>query len=157
MNTNFIDRVPYIFINIGKLIIEYDTFIVDKMTDVTNHGNAVLVQKKFHLINDNKQDELINNLPYTKSIIESASKILDFSSVTYRIIMPNTCYNWHCDEGKLCLHIPLITNIGCFFVYENRNYRMPADGSLYLVNNEKMHTFINSGNEPRLHLTLENL
>lgn len=153
--TLFVDRQPYLKFDIARLIAEYN-LIEDKMEDVTNHGNAVLVQRKFHLLK-NGVYENVNSMPYTAEVIDSVMQMQEFDSVTYRIVLPNTCYNWHVDTGKFCVHIPLITNPGCRFVYETRAFSMPADGSAYVVNNGIPHTFVNAGTDPRLHLTFENL
>jgi hypothetical protein len=158
MDTHYIEVVPNITVNINKLLFEFEHF-KNYVGDVDNHGNLVLVQRKCHIIIKDKLHENIdlNDTPYTKSLIDKFKEIVSFNSVTYRFVMPNTCYNWHTDTGKLCLHIPLITNPGCWFVYERRSFSMPADGSVYLVNNSKPHTFTNAGDKPRLHLTFENL
>lgn len=156
MKVHFIDRLDKVFVNVHKLLFEFEQF-KDKVTDVNNHGNAVLVQKKFHLILNNNRAEDIEKAAYTLSVIKELKDHLDFDSVTYRYVMPNTCYNWHYDTGQFCLHIPLITNTGCHFVYEHKSFTMPADGSVYIVNNGKMHTFVNAGPSPRLHLTFEKL
>ena len=156
MNVNFIDRLETISVNVNKLLFEYQIF-KDKVIDVLHHGNAVLVQRKHHLILNHKEDVDLHKASYTVSIINELKKSLDFDSVTYRFVMPNTCYNWHRDTGLLCLHIPLISNPGCHFLYEHRAFPMPANGTVYIVNNGKMHTFVNAGNDPRLHLTFEKL
>jgi len=151
-----IERLPNLKVELSKLISEYQT-VQDKLEDVTTHNNSTLVQRKFHLIkNDISSDEL-SLLPYTNSIIEEVFKLQKFNSVTYRSVLPNTCYNWHTDPGKYCVHIPLITSTGARFVYENRSFYMPADGSLYVVHNGISHTFANAGIEPRVHITFENL
>ena len=156
MNVQYIETLPDISVNINKLLFEFDKF-KDYVGDVNNHGNKVLVQKKCHLILNDRTNYDLDVAPYTSSIISRLKSILSFDSVTYRFVMPNTCYNWHTDTGKICLHIPLITNPGCWFIYERRSFQMPADGSVYIVNNSRPHTFINSGENPRLHLTFENL
>lgn len=150
----YIDAVKNITVNINKLLYEFEP-LRDKVEDVVNHGNKVLVQRKFHLLLDNTYNTDVSTVPYTMTIAEQLIKVVPYNSINYRYVMPNTCYNWHHDTGKCCLHIPLITNPGCFFVYANRSFSMPADGTVYIVNNEKFHTFINAGSEPRLHLTFE--
>ena len=105
--------------------------------------------------NNTYQYDQLDNISYTKETIDKISEIFTFDSVNYRYVMPNTAYNWHSDIGANCLHIPLITNEGCRFVYENKSFFMPADGTLYTVNNGKPHTFVNAGSKPRLHLTFE--
>jgi hypothetical protein len=153
--TLFVDRQPNLKFDITRLISEYN-LNEDKMEDVTNHGNAVLVQRKFHLLKNGVYQD-VSSMPYTAEVIDSVMQMQEFDSVTYRIVLPNTCYNWHVDTGKFCVHIPLITNPGCRFVYETRAFSMPADGSAYVVNNGIPHTFVNAGTDPRLHLAFENL
>jgi hypothetical protein len=153
--TLFIDRQPHLKFDLARLIAEYN-LIEDKMEDVTNHGNAVLVQRKYHFTKNGVYKDA-SSMPYTAEVINSVMLLQEFNSITYRLILPNTCYNWHVDTGKFCLHIPLITNSGCRFVYDTRAFSMPADGSAYVVHNGIPHTFINAGTEPRLHLTFENL
>lgn len=156
--TLFIDRVPNYKFNTNRLIQEFKEFLEPLMTDVGDGRNKVLVQRKFHLMKNYQYNyDIFQNIPYTKETIDMISDIFSFDSVNYRYIMPNTAYNWHLDTGSNCLHIPLITNEGCWFVYANKSFSMPSDGSLYTVNNGKHHTFVNAGSEPRLHLTFETL
>jgi len=66
-------------------------------------------------------------------------------------VKPFSCYSFHMDSEPR-LHIPLITNTQCFFVFrEIPIYHMQA-GKLYWANTTKAHTFINCSKEPRLHL-----
>jgi hypothetical protein len=152
----FVERYADMVVELPALVAEYKT-LENLLTDVVSHNNKTLVQKKLHLVKNNVESTHLTKIAYTHSIVSSILSRYDFNSVTYRMIMPNTCYNWHVDPGKLCLHIPLVTNIGCRFVYDTRAFNMPADGSVYVVNNERPHTFVNAGSEPRIHLTFENL
>ncbi len=154
--TLYVDRVPNLSINLNKLVQEYQS-VEHLMTDVTTHQNATLVQRKFHLKLYGVDAPELLSLSYTLEIAKNILALQEFSAITYRLILPNTCYNWHVDTGKYCVHIPLITNSGCRFVYETRAFAMPADGSVYVVNNGIPHTFVNAGADPRLHLTFENL
>jgi hypothetical protein len=155
-SVDFIDRLPDFYCDVGRMIREYKT-IEDRLEDVSNHGNATLVQRKFHLIKNNIRSDVFETLPYTNQLVNQISKLYEFNSVNYRMIMPNTCYNWHYDTGGHCLHVPLITNHGCRFVYDSKAFSMPSDGSIYIVNNSIHHSFMNAGPEPRLHFTFENL
>jgi hypothetical protein len=152
--TAFLERYTDIKVNLSKLLAEYLN-IQDQLHDVVNHGNKVLVQKKYNILKCNEWHQDKDNFPYTLEIAEQIKKIFDFNSITYRSVQPNTAYNWHTDIGQLCYHVPLITNPGCWFVYEHRSFSMPADGSVYLVNNGRPHTFVNAGSTPRIHLTFE--
>jgi hypothetical protein len=140
-------------IDIKTLIKEYRSSVKELMENVVTHNNSVLVQKKFHIIRNDVEKDILFNMPYTQEISKRVCDIFKFKDMTFRIVMPNTAYNWHMDTG-LVYHIPLITNIGCHFVYENESYIMPA-GALYSVHNGVPHTFVNAGKEERLHLTFE--
>ena len=154
MRVEFIEKLPNFSADV-KLILEEFKQIENKLSDVVDHQNSVLVQKKFHLMKSRKFTDDIANMPYVKTLVQQLLAKSYFDSVNFRYVMPNTCYNWHMDKGQTCMHIPLITNEGCWFLYENRSFSMPADGSIYMVNNGRFHTFVNAGREPRLHLTLE--
>ena len=155
--TLFIDRLPLVSVDVKTLLQEYHT-VEHLMSDVINHNNATLVQRKFHLKLKGTEAPELASLTNTSFLVNNITAVYaDFNSVTYRMVMPNTCYNWHVDTGKICIHVPLITNQGAKFVYEHKSFSMPSDGSLYVVNNEQYHTFINAGSEPRVHLTFENL
>jgi len=154
--TVFLDRCPDIKVSLSKLIREYRQ-IEDKMQVVTNHNNKSLVQRKFHILKYDKWCEEKDLFKYTLEIADQIKKIYTYNSITYRMVNPNTAYNWHTDKGQICYHIPLITNPGCWFVYEYRSFAMPADGSVYVVNNGRPHTFANAGPEPRVHLIFEML
>ena len=153
----WIEPIKGLRANVAKLLEEFKSEIADKLTDVTG-TNAVLVQRKYHLMFRDEFDTEktdLSKLPFTMEIFEKVRPLLIFNSVNYRLVMPNTAYNWHVDTGKNCIHVPLVTNRGCWFVYDNLCFRMPADGTVYLVNNERYHTFMNAGKIPRLHLTFE--
>jgi len=64
---------------------------------------------------------------------------------------PTTCYSYHWDPTKR-MHIPLLTNENNFFVIDDEISRYPADGSYYLIDTTKKHTFVNASFENRLHI-----
>jgi hypothetical protein len=152
----FVERFPDMVVDLPAMVAEYKT-IEHLLTEVPWHKNNTLVQKKLHIVKGGEESPHLAKLTYTQTIISKILSQYDFDFVTYRMMLPNTCYNWHVDPGKLCLHIPLITNVGCRFVYDTRAFNMPSDGSVYIVNNERPHTFVNAGSHPRIHLTFENL
>ena len=153
-SNNLISVVDKFNVKVEPLVEEYKSFIEKELIPI---NNIPLVQMLYHLIKDDVAVDTIKKLDYTKKVIEHVREIFDFKDVTYRSLQPNTAYNWHKDTGKVCIHIPLITNLGCRFVYEDINYYMPANGNLYKVVNEDFHTFVNAGKLPRVHLTFENL
>jgi len=97
-----------------------------------------------------------NNLnPYFKNTI--FEKIIDQYNLKRTRLMwigPYKCYSLHYDLTAR-IHIPLITDPNCFFVFKNETassiFHLPA-GYTYWVDTTQMHTFINCSNTFRLHL-----
>ena len=152
----WIEVIPSLKANVQVLLDEFKANCEHRVVDVVG-TNAILVQRKFHLMLDNVFAEGVDlfKMPHTMEMYEAVKPFVTFNSVNYRFVMPNTCYNWHTDIGKNCIHIPLVTNAGAWFVYQNKCFHMPSNGSAYLVNNLRMHSFMNAGRDPRLHLTFE--
>lgn len=74
-------------------------------------------------------------------------------------LMPNFASSWHRDapENIYCvrLHVPIITNEGCFFETENAREHLPADGSSYFIFVNRIHRVVNNGEAPRFHLIVD--
>ena len=70
-------------------------------------------------------------------------------------LSPNSECNWHQDGSERYyqarLHIPLITNHGCFFETLTERVHMPADGSFYFAHINRVHRVVNYGNQDRYH------
>jgi len=66
-------------------------------------------------------------------------------------LKPYSCYSMHCDDSAR-LHIPLITNDNCFFVFKEEGLFNMKAGHVYWVNTLKEHSAMNCSNEWRLHL-----
>ena len=145
---DYIEKLPNYSIDVETLINEAK--ILESLDWIDG-----FIQKKISLMYKFKWNDLVNSMPCTKSILDDLKKEMPYNSVYYRYVKPNTCYSWHVDMMHTCLHIPLITNEGCKFVYSDKVFSMPADGSVYIVNNSIPHTFINSGRYPRLHITMD--
>lgn len=150
----WVDIVPDIKFSIDELVKEYHDYIEDKLIE----PNEVYgLQKVYSIVENYTVKDIVKSMPETQKALDFVSTIFDFNKVTYRWISRNRAYNWHIDEERLCYHIPLITNDGCWFLYEGKSFHTPADGSLYIVNNGIPHTFVNSGSEPRVHIMFEKL
>ena len=71
-------------------------------------------------------------------------------------VNPMSCYSLHKDSTPR-IHIPLITNPSCYFIFKENNtpegiiQHLPV-GSVYWTNTTVSHTFINCSELPRLHL-----
>jgi hypothetical protein len=154
MNISVIDNFE---IDSSVLLAEYEHHIQDKLISHINPHVDIVVQQYLYIVWEGNWIHLnrTNNMSVTKSIVNRVATVYDFDTVVYRVLDPGTNYRWHIDVENECYHIPLKTNIGCLFVYEDKNYRMPAD-KLYKVKNGIPHTFVNAGDTPRIHLVFEN-
>lgn len=91
------------------------------------------------------------------TVIEDYLNWLDVPVFRTRIMLsrPKSCYSIHRDYSPR-LHLPLITNKQCNFVFTNpaQLIHMPADGRTYWVDTRNEHTFMNGSLENRLHLVM---
>ncbi len=153
---DYIEPLQGYKVDLEKLVKEYDSVKHLLKDNKPKHSYLSLPVKALPLVQGNISTDIIKSLPYTFEITTELRNKYVFNTVAYRCVMPQTCYDWHVDWGEITLHIPLITNEGCRFVYENKSFYMPADGTIYIINNEKYHSFMNAGREPRIHLTIDN-
>lgn len=66
-------------------------------------------------------------------------------------LKPYSCYSMHTDTSTR-VHVPIITNDHCYFVFrENGLFNMPV-GHVYHVNTLEEHSAMNCSKEWRLHL-----
>ena len=66
-------------------------------------------------------------------------------------VAPRSSYSMHKDSTPR-LHIPLVTNPDCYFVFKYGKVLHLSAGNAYWVNTKLNHTFINCSEEFRLHL-----
>jgi hypothetical protein len=66
-------------------------------------------------------------------------------------IGPHACYSMHSDKTPR-IHIPLITNPECYFLFKTSFLHHLTAGSVWWVDTRLTHTFLNCSNHPRLHL-----
>ena len=63
---------------------------------------------------------------------------------------PYSCYSMHRDQTPR-LHIPLITNPDCYFIFKQEPPINLIAGKIYRAETRLSHTFINCSEMPRLH------
>jgi len=103
------------------------------------------------LVYNNLNDSFVNT---------EFEKIINEYKLTRSRLMwvnPYACYSMHQDQTPR-LHIPLITNPECYFVFKHaKPFNLPI-GGIYKVETRIPHTFINCSESPRLHFVgvLEN-
>ena len=66
-------------------------------------------------------------------------------------VSPMTCYSMHKDTTPR-IHIPMITNPECYFVFKTGIIQHMPVGSVYWTNTVNLHTFMNCSTNSRLHL-----
>jgi hypothetical protein len=64
---------------------------------------------------------------------------------------PYACYSIHKDDTSR-IHIPLITNPECYFLFRTGQLTNLKKGYVWKVDTTKSHTFINCSDQHRLHL-----
>jgi len=65
-------------------------------------------------------------------------------------VPPFSCYSMHNDPYPR-VHIPLITNPDCYFVFKKGIVQHLPTGKVHLVDTTNDHTFMNCSSLPRLH------
>lgn len=66
-------------------------------------------------------------------------------------VNPFACYSMHRDTTRR-LHIPLITNPECYFIFKNTGAVHLGKNTIWEVDTRLLHTFMNASEFPRLHL-----
>jgi hypothetical protein len=90
--------------------------------------------------------------PYFKdTIFEEIIKEYNLFRTRLMWVEPFVCYSMHTDSTPR-LHIPLITNPECYFVFKIGKIEHLAKDSVYIVDTRWPHTFVNCSEEKRLHL-----
>ena len=137
-------------INIEHILLEledlpkYDTQLSLQVTADGSSGEGQLAKL------DYKEEDFnvfAYDIPYTNSVLSE----LGMYRTRLMNMKPTTCYSYHWDPTKR-MHIPLLTNENNFFVIDDEISRYPADGSYYLIDTTKKHTFVNASFENRLHI-----
>jgi hypothetical protein len=66
-------------------------------------------------------------------------------------LKPYSCYSMHKDDTPR-IHIPLITNDKCYFVFKDKGCFNLPEGGVYWVDTREYHSAMNCSAEWRLHL-----
>jgi hypothetical protein len=85
---------------------------------------------------------LYDDMQYTYSLL---SKYKMHRTRVMKMIK-GTCYSYHIDLTPR-IHIPLTSNERCMFIIDGKVYKLPADGSVYLVDTTLYHTALNANRE----------
>jgi hypothetical protein len=101
--------------------------------------------------NQGKELEYSNlNSFFKETIFESIIAEYNIKRARLMWSSPYSCYSMHVDTTPR-VHIPLITNKDCYFLFRNSFPHHMELGYSYWVDTTKHHTFINCSDTPRLH------
>lgn len=75
----------------------------------------------------------------------------DMSRARLMWVNSYACYSVHADTTPR-IHIPIITNPECYFVFKKGSLHHMPTGLSYWVDTRLHHTFMNCSDQPRLHL-----
>ena len=106
-----------------------------------------------------KELEYTNLNPYfSNTIFEEIINKYKFKRTRLMWVGPYACYSMHKDSTSR-VHIPLITNKDCYFVFKHGIIKHLEAGQVHYTNTTIKHTFMNCSNQYRLHLVgaVENL
>lgn len=90
--------------------------------------------------------------PFFKdTIFEELIKKYKLTRTRLMWLKPYSCYSMHKDDSPR-IHLPLITDPNCYFVFKETGLTHLEAGKVYWVDTTKEHTFINCSSQWRLHL-----
>jgi len=100
--------------------------------------------------------------PFRGTVVEELLKQLPARWGRARLIRmpPKSCLSFHRDDTTR-FHLAVKTNAACYLI-ERRDergifYHVPDDGFVYHADTRRVHSSMNSSNEPRIHLVVANL
>jgi len=135
--------------NKDQICIQNVKGINDPFYGIGQYGTDIDSSKRKQFYKNNSLEFIIPgfDIPYTNSIMSE----LKMYHTRIMKLKPKSCYSYHRDELDR-IHIPIITNENCWFMIDMELYNLPANGNYYFTKTTKMHTYINSSHEDRIHL-----
>lgn len=85
------------------------------------------------------------------TVFEDVIREFDLYRTRFMWVGPYACYSMHQDSSPR-IHIPLITNGACYFLFRDEPPVHLKPGHVYYTDTRRFHTFINCSERPRLHL-----
>ena len=113
----------------------------DQWISATGKSRKDIAETQFTLIN-----------PFFKNTIFE-TLIVKFKLLRARLMWvgPHSTYSMHRDTTPR-IHIPMITNPDCYFVFQKGIVKHLPTGHVYWINTMDKHTFMNCSEQSRLHL-----
>ncbi len=148
-------------IDISPILESYQKLEKDlQWTDFGHKGRQVGLQYKegedhwTSAVGKSRGEELTYSIlnPFFKNtIFEEIINNYNFRRTRLMWVGPYACYSLHVDTTPR-VHIPLVTNKDCYFVFKQGRLVHLRLGYATWVDTTKPHTFMNCSNEHRLHL-----
>ena len=88
---------------------------------------------------------------FSGTIFEEIINKYKFKRTRLMWVGPYACYSMHKDSTPR-VHIPLITNLDCYFVFKSGIIKHLEAGYVHYTNTNWKHTFMNCSDQYRLHL-----
>lgn len=137
-------------------------FKIEKDITWTDYGNKKQAGLQFKDLEDpwasavgkGKGDELTYtnlNQFFKDTVFEEVINKYNLIRTRLMWVSPMTCYSMHKDTTPR-VHIPMITNPECYFIFKKNIIQYMPAGFVYWTNTVHQHTFMNCSNTPRLHL-----
>ena len=129
----------------------------DHQIGITSTGNNDMTSGtgRIESLKFNEEDFNILNSVFADTYIEEVHNILvkQYNVIRGRFmkLSGKKCYTYHVDPTWR-LHIPLIANPSSIFIIDDKVYRLPEKGKVYLVNTTLVHSAINMSEHDRLHI-----
>ena len=101
--------------------------------------------------NSNEKEYTELNPLYNGTIFEEIINKYKLIRARFMWVSPHTCYSMHQDNSPR-IHVPIITNSECYFVFKKGIVQHMPAGSVYYTDTRHFHTFMNCSSEHRLHL-----
>jgi hypothetical protein len=129
-------------------------------TDMGHKGKQAGLQYKENedpwtsAVGRSKGNDLLCNIInpiFKNTVFEEIINKYNFKRTRVLWVGPYACYSIHHDETPR-IHIPLITNPGCLFLFRYGIPEHMPTGFVYWADTRKDHTFINCSDQHRLHL-----
>ena len=149
-----------------QLLIDFNSVEIPKESTYDQNQVAITSFDGKNVMVDNKFNEDYKRIPeidlnymnewfkgkYTEEVINDLNKTYKTTKWRFmRLTSERRAYSYHRDETKR-LHIPLLTSEDCFFIIDEKLYKMNQEGKVYEMDTTKKHTALNLGWNDRVHM-----
>lgn len=107
-------------------------------------GDEGAISDSYDLLEDEADhvEPIYDDMPYINSLLKK------YGMYRTRVMkmIGGTCYSVHVDNDPR-IHIPLDSDDKNYFIVNDELFKMPADGSVYLVDTRHPHTAVNASSK----------